>query len=105
MSELNRVVAESLGWTINDGTWGKSPDGNLEMIPDFEHDLNAAWLLFWMLPVSAVLERDRHDELASLSWWKDGGWNHVTFDGTTPQALARAICEAYMKANHISVQS
>lgn len=111
--KLNRKIAEARGFTVerkspnvcalllHDEIYSMSYNDAEETawldVPDYEGDLNAAWPLFWELPVSAVVERDRRDTIGTLSWWVNGGWQHVIFDGTQPEVLARAICEAWLR--------
>lgn len=38
---INRQIATLLGWTVKEGTWGLNPNGEIEPLPDYHHDLSA----------------------------------------------------------------
>lgn len=99
--EINRMVAERLGWTrvserTGCGWWGFVPDGShSRQLPDWCTDLNAAWdLVEKQFPeASVLLLKDKSGTTAIL-----GLEIHASKCKTTAPHPARAIAVAVLLA-------
>jgi hypothetical protein len=113
MSSLNRLIAESLGWTDYDEwgycnrDWGevmRNPaTSEIEFLPDYEHDLNITMLLYWMLPEHRIGNDGDTTYIEWLEW--QGSYGHrpdVDF-AETIEDFCRAICEAYCRWKNIVI--
>lgn len=97
--EINRMVAERLGWTrvserTGCGWWGFVPDGShSRQLPDWCTDLNAAWdLVEKQFPeASVLLLKDKSTAILGLKI-------HASKCKTTAPHPARAFAVAYLLA-------
>lgn len=112
---INRKIAELRGWRVEyatmsddphryglitpDGasTWYKSEDDAWAEAPDYEHDLNAAIELFWELD-SPELSR------MALAHFQEHERHEVYYEKSS-QALATAICEAWLAMKAASIET
>jgi hypothetical protein len=103
---LNREIAKLLGWTLKEGTWGLNPNGDLEPIPDYEHDLNAVIAAnaaphasLYVGTTSPLLNETREARWYANINIYDADYL-ITSAGDTPQQAAALALMAWLKWKH-----
>lgn len=104
---LNEALARALGWrklAHGDHDWQR-PNGKMDMLPDWQGDIAAAWQLIEGLKESAVLFPEVYFHVTSPNryhyrcrvWLNNGnthGWIADEYADTAPLAIARAAYAA-----------
>lgn len=103
---INRRIAELRGEIkivdLFSKRMGIKPDADMETFPDYEHDLNAAWPLFWELPEAYLgfIHDDDGREVEYIEWRASNSrFAEYQVADHTPQALATAICEVWLRVH------
>jgi hypothetical protein len=105
MSSLNQLIAESLGYKQNGELWEYKKNETVCFVtdlPDYEHDLNAAIELYFMLPMPSMIHSNLNNFGKTVLVYGITEYG-VRLKKNTPEDLAYAICEAYCQWKNIAV--